>query len=364
VARIKHPWFVWFTKRTPEVFAGNGETNSTGRTIRDGDYRYASLDHVRMATRVEAWANHHFAILEGLPLPSWPAQMTRDTSINTYEQRREEWRVVGDGQKAVRTFPGPMPEPPKKPAGPAPKPVLIPAEDLAMAWDLAWLMDPDQAVALIEQGRKVLRSTEATREWYRKAFGPDSLSLDHLMFQVSRGVQDPWNTKGYKEDPEAPIGRLKRLLRALGRNDHARAQAMLRHTNVRATCYRTRRNKKSGKITHTPYEYLISNGRAVRLTGVASRYTRDSLSTTLVYHAIHAGMDKSIVNYGWRVADAPSPSWLMMQRIAIAKRLQLARKLIHEHRATWEVINSEVGAREALLQKLKNEVDTIPQPTW
>lgn len=132
----------------------------------------------------------------------------------------------------------------------------MPPEDLRLAWGLAMSLDPAHAASLVVQARKVLRTAEATREWFIQGMGPECATIRGLL-----ALYWPNDAKLAALGGRRPDGRslaFKRVLAALGRNDWARAQASVQVRLVEWTTHGHRRMHYHHKKT-----------RIVVLAGVA-----------------------------------------------------------------------------------------------
>jgi len=285
----------------------------------------ASMAEARRAARIDAYANLHFHLMAGLPVPEFPVKIEKQFRTSRYSRPdvMEKWHVPGDGREAVRIYPKPMPaKGPAKPAAPKVKPVLVAAPDLKTAWDLVFLMDPGQAVGLIEQGRRVLRTGEATRLWFAEGFGPEALTLANLMAMVN--PEGKWWHRGYKVKPGSKEALLRRLLRALGRSDWERAEAMIRKGQVRVQGY-SRCKKSDGSTAIKETTHTNTNGRCLRIN-YPSMISRRDLG---IFNLARIGNSR-LGTYGFgSPADAPSVPALLEYRTRAAERMRLARTLLH-----------------------------------
>ena len=155
----------------------------------------------------------------------------------------------------------------------AARPTLIPAEDLKAAWDLMWLLEPAQAVALVETGRKFLKDPEGTRRWFHEGMGGSSLMFLLNLFWPKRYGSDGSNAMCNHADAprrtglKTPAGGMeavfKRLLKALGRNDWQRAEAMLQASEHHVNSYSMKEQIYSLSMSedaHGAIRYLVDVG--------------------------------------------------------------------------------------------------------
>lgn len=269
----------------------------------------------------------------GMPLeealPKAVIKMDRQVHRSRYDYKyqREVWGAAlspGGGWVVDRVEPGPMPVPVPKPKAPrhkAAQPVLVAAGDLKAAWALTWMMDPVNAVGLVESARRVLGDPEQTRRWFHEGMGGSSLRFLLDLFWPNRTAKDYVNTDyregstpqrlGYKVKPGSLDAMFRRLLKALGRNDWQRAEATLEECRVRTTYYhRSRETGKSVKRVGT-----IKNGRTIRLQGVA-RYRNPAARDA------HAPDEyKEFLTFGFKPRYAPSVMSLLELRELVTRRL-------------------------------------------
>ena len=290
-----------------------------------------SLPDARKRARVFVHARLHLAVLVGMPLeealPKAPVKMDRDVRVrrHNWETRHEEWGAVlqpDGGWEVVRTVPGPMPVHETKPKvrHKADKPTLVAASDLKAAWALTWMMDPANAVALVESAGRFLKDPEQTRAWFHEGMGGSSLRFLLDLFWPRRLEISPTGADldiaplryGYKVRPGSKESLFRQLLRALGRNDWQRAADTLVDCRVRTTyhCH----NRKTGRVTRRTG--TIKNGRTIRLHGVSRR--RRSACNPAEY--------KEVLSYGFKPCYAPSVLQLLELRALVTERLRAVRQ--------------------------------------
>ena len=340
-------WTIWGTGK--DYRNGHFIDLLDDRSLRSG-IGLDSLPDARKRARVIVHARLHAAAMRGVALEAavnLPVQMDRAVhkSRNGSKTLRETWgaKLLPGGQwEVVRTWPEPMPVPIKRPKAPrhkADKPSLIPVGDLRAAWDLMWLLEPAQAVALIESGSRFLKDPEATSLWFHEGMGGSSLGFlldlfwpdrkkpvrDADGFSIEAPGQRPQAT-GYKIEPGSKEACLKRLLKALGRNDWQRAESMQGESSVNTYywCF----NKVTGK--QFKKRGRIKNGRFVRVRGVSHEHSAHNPSE---FH--------DILTYGFRPRDAASVLTLLELRLLITRRLQEARPARHKRAADFFRVHGE-----------------------
>ena len=209
----------------------------------------------------------------------------------------------------------------------------MPPEDLRLAWGLAMSLDPSHAASLVVQARKVLRTGEATRQWFLEGMGPECATIRGLLALFWPDEQQLASLCGQRLDARRLA--CKRVLAALGRNDWTRAKDSL---VVRQAEWTTHGRRKM--IYHHKWTRLVA------LSGVAALGER----------AEWARND----GFKWCEEDElveleepfnPSIPSVMLFRAYIADRLRAVREAVRSHQgppedldaAVWEALDDAGG---------------------
>jgi hypothetical protein len=238
-----------------------------------------------------------------------------------------------------------------------PKPVLVEAPDLPAAWDLAFAIAPVHAVELVEEARRTLKTGATTRLWFADAFGPESLRLESLLARMAHGEKRPWSPNGYLVKRGSRAHLLKRLLKALGRNDWARAEAMLQKgaaTHQAESRYVDRHGNAKTRVNVRHYK----NARYILLCGAAR-------SGVLGLAIFARESDCQIPHRGLLPHQAPSVPFLLAYRAIAAKRMQQTRLLLHAYIDLWgreKPSNPVARADFWHIKKVVGETEFIPFP--
>ena len=283
------------------------------------------LNQARKVARVEAQANLHFHLLEGIHTAGWGVRITCDFA--GHDRSLEERWLASDGARAVRIFPGPMPARTgtEKPRHAAAKASMVDTKSLRAAWGLAWVLDPSHAVDLVVQARRILRTGPATRAWFEEGLGAEAATIGGLLAMFWPDAENLSNDGGYTLDPMSLA--FKKLLKALGRPEWARAEASLQHYRGSITRRSYRRNAK-GDCVPTKRKGLWKNGRKVDIGGVARFWTMvDGRAASLADRARVSGYQRE--GFVYTPQNASSIACLILYRHTVAKRLQALRLAFH-----------------------------------